>query len=309
MKLKKFIAISFTILIVSTVFLEITPYLQLISARSGFQTAGAKGTFVEYEFNDGGIYSYINGTPTLLQQTGVIKLSYNDNNSVSVGIAISSPKLIGTPNGFNYTPLYHNNETFNMSNLLIQNFINSEKLILGNIVSIDNSRGVVNNALPTSYSVQITNGGKPTNLNTAAIGHTNPKVVNLTSVKEGSNPGFSPYENYFEYDHSGSYNILVSASMLAGTIGISPFLKQLLSNTNINKPILNVTGFSLGLINTNINLSPVAMSHYFTKYFSFIAVIWILGGAYVAITVRTTMNRRQKANPGPESSKRERRVK
>lgn len=297
MKLRKFVALSFAILIISTVLLSIFPYLHMRNARYDYKKVSTSGSFVEYEFNDGGIFSYENNTPSRLQQVGIIKLSLKEN-TVFVGIAITSPLYNGTPNGFKYTQLYYKNETYNLSSAFIQTFINRETLTQGNIVSIDGEEGIVNKALSNPFSVDIANGGKVTNISTAGVGYTNPKVVNLTSVKEKTNPRFSPYENFLQYDNSGSYNVLVKASMLTGTIGISPFLQQLLSNSSINKPVLNVTGFTISLISTNIDLYPVDISHYLLEYLPFISALWIIGSAFTALTVQTARNRNRKRTPG-----------
>ena len=78
MRIKKFIAFGIIVMVAITAVLLAVPFPSLEYSQEGVQkTLVAGESFFLYSFSDGAVYTYINGTPTLLQQNGVIKLTYD----------------------------------------------------------------------------------------------------------------------------------------------------------------------------------------------------------------------------------------
>lgn len=295
MKIKTFTAVSLAIIIVSSVIITFVPYIGLSSARTGLLDKPSSGkSFLTYEFTDGGIYYYKDNIPALLRQTGILNLSLNGS-GVEIHLAIKGPKLNSSMEGSVYRQSFETELTSKLDTGFIYNFLNEFPRNQGDIVSMDNQTGINAPQLSYPFSVQFTGTNNTLKHISTAIGYTDPFVVYFPDFKMKSNPGLPPYENYYLYDWAGGTNILVQASLLAGTTGIDSFLHQLLDNTSFGLPVLNVTTFNLNLINTNIALQPVDMSHYLLQFVSIVLIITVLGVSYVALTVRIVKNRAEKA--------------
>ncbi len=297
MKFKKFAAILLSALILISGFLILFPYLSQIQEHSLLNSSPqSKGSYVLYEFQDGAVYNYINGTPTLLTQTGVLKIAFN-RDGASMSLAIRSPPLKASlPTGETYHQLFERNETFNLTNTFLMNFINEISLSPGTVATIDGEPSIATTSHGISYSININGANTSVTRNARELGITLPSIVYFPDFIENNTSVNYPYPNYNQYDTSGGWNLLVSSHLAAGTTGINQFLEQLLNDTNVNLPVLEVTNFNLLLIDTNISLGPIYTMHYILEYLPLTAIAWAVGLAYILTVHRMAKNsqKRQK---------------
>ncbi len=297
MRVKKFIAFGIIIMVVITAILLAVPFLSLEYSQEGDQkTIVAGESFFLYSFSDGAVYTYINGTPTLLQQTGVIKLTY-DGSSIIESLAVSGPPYVGHPSNFTYTQLFKMSDTLESVSGFAQTFINSLSRSDGGILSLDGSAGVVSGTLSYPYHIPYSGANQTIAHYASSIGYTQPFVVALNNFNETGSSENVPFGNYYCYDYAGSTNILVSMHLVAGTSGISHFLEELIGYTNVNKPVIQVVNFNMQLIGTNTVLSPLDLGHYLEKFLLVEILVWIIGVLYLATTVKMA-KRRMKPKTG-----------
>lgn len=294
MKYKKFLIIFVVILLLITLIVEAIPLIEVNSARAGYtNNASNEGSYLIYEFNDGAIYSYINGTPTLLNQCGVLKVTV-ERTGIDLSMVIEGPKIINTPNGFEYIQNYSMNEAVSFSSPFVGNFLNQYSLKSGTVLTVDSEVGIVAPPSSNNYCISYSGDNKTLRDYAKGIACTSPSILHFPNFKENGSSTNYPYGNYYQYDQAGGWNVLVSADLVRGTTGTSPFLEQMLNDTNVNKPVLEVTDFSMYLIGTNIDIQPLAIYHYFTEYLPIVIAIWVVGGLYLYVTIRVTKGRSER---------------
>ncbi len=295
MKVKKLIALGIAIMVGVTAILLSAPILSLEAAQGSDQKALDPGkSFFLYTFTDGAVYSFINGTPTLLLQTGVIQLTYGGS-SLYENLTVNGPAYVGHPTNFSYTQLFKESTTLVSGSSFGQAFINNLARSSGSIDAVDGSFGVVSSPLNYPYHVSYSGDNQTVLHYSSAMGYTQPFVLDLNDFNESGPSVNYPYGNYYCYDYVGSTNVLVSMHLVAGTLGISTFLEQLLGFTNVNKPVIKVTNFNMQLIGTNTVLSPLDLGHYLGKYLFIVIVVWIGGLLYMATTIHMA---RKRTKPG-----------
>lgn len=295
MKFKKSATIVLSGLIVFSGIALLTPYLYQVHQHSLLDASPQmNGSYLLYGFSDGGVYSYIDGTPTLLTQTGTLKITFMDNEA-SLSLAIQVPPLKGhlsNPNE-SYQQLYVENETVPMTNLFLSNFINKIPLEPGSISLLDGEQSVASTSHGMSYYINSQGANASVTKNAREIGVTLPSIVYFPDFTENNTAVSYPFPNYNRYDQAGGWNILVTSNLASGTTGIGPFLKQLLSNTSVNLPILEVTNFNIELINSNIAVGPIYTLSYISEYLPLILIAWPIGLAYIFIVHKMAKNRQR----------------
>ena len=284
MKLKRFLILLMSILVIVSVALIFTPLLEAFSQNSSLvQGAVSPGATYSYEMD------VIGGQINFYRDNSVSNLIGNSNFTNSYinvtmdnGYATFSVKLFSDC-GVDKTILA---DSFVLkageNSKLLESFFPSGLGKEGGFVNVFNNTGQYNGTSNVYSEINVGRGG------TLYSTSQEVKLINVPQQPSGflGNLSRTLGANSVYYIGTQSHSFL---SHICFT-GNSTVISQLFGSTSVS----NVSLLYISLRNTNVAVETLNVSHYVTQYVTVVAIIWVFGVIYmVSIFRRASLKRRK----------------
>lgn len=180
------------------------------------------------------------------------------------------------------------NENYNMNSSFIQFFLNNLQINGGSFFELP--YGVVGTAEKDGQNYQVIYSTSNETLLSLEekMGVTCPWEILINNINESMVPQHDRFylkrnPNQFDYDYSGSTNILVRAFIT----GNNTFLNDIFQTKGLQYSV----DFSIFLVGTNVALHPLDYIHYISQFLPLLPPMWIISFLFLYLMIRNARKR------------------